>query len=667
MNKIQRTKALIASSVAAVTFMIFLPSLWNGFVNWDDGDYVYKNYFIRSLDIQLLKTAFAEFHYANWHPLTWLSHALDYAIWGLNPLGHHLTNNILHALNTLVVVFLVMRLMEFFKKTEEKNGASQTFLNDRMIMITGAAAGLLFGLHPMHVESVAWVSERKDLLCAFFFLLTIITYTHYVTGINGGESPNFASRFINKKYLLTLGLFILSLLSKPMAVTLPLVLLILDWYPFRRINSLKTFWTMSAEKLPFFALTGIASFLTVMAQKAGGSVSSIEATPLTSRVVVAAQSLIVYLMKMIVPINLVPFYPYPERVSLFSFEYALPIAVVIAITAACIAVARNRKLWLSVWSYYVITLLPVLGIVQVGEQSMADRYAYLPSLGPFLVIGFIAAQVDDKISALKQRKVFLRKAFFCIAIIMLVSLSYATIQQTGIWKNGIVFWNYVIEKEPSLAFAHDNLGDAYSSAGLSDLAMEQYQAALRLNPYYVQARNNLGAAYLSKGLYDMAIEQFRTAISLKMDFALAHYNLGYAYAFKGQFDTAIEQYRIAISLDPNPAWVYHDLANAYYMKGLFDMAIEQYLIAISLDPNSAEVHYNLGNAYESKGMPDMAIEQYRVAVSLKPDFAEAHYNLGLSYLNKGSKDLARAEFELELTMKPDDHEARRLLNSIISK
>ena len=236
MNKIQRTKVLIASSVAVVTFMVFLPSLWNGFVNWDDGDYVYKNYFIRSLDAQLLKAAFAEFHYANWHPLTWLSHAFDYALWGLNPLGHHLTNNILHALNTLIVVFLAMQLMEIFKKTGEERG-TKTFLNDRMIMITGATAGLLFGLHPMHVESVAWVSERKDLLCAFFFLLTIIAYTNYVTWLNGGISSNFASRFSNKKYLLAIGLFILSLLSKPMAVTLPLVLLILDWYPFRRMNS----------------------------------------------------------------------------------------------------------------------------------------------------------------------------------------------------------------------------------------------------------------------------------------------------------------------------------------------------------------------------------------------------------------------------------------------
>ena len=266
MNK--RTKYIIAFSVAVVTFIVFLPALQNEFLNWDDIEYISGNSFIRSLDTQLLKSAFLEFHAWNWHPLTWLSHAVDYSVWGLNPLGHHLTNNILHALNTLLVVLLVMRLIGVFKKTAGNNALSQPFLHDRTIMITGAATGLLFGLHPLHVESVAWAAERKDLLCAFFFLLTIITYAHYVIEISARTSVNYASRFFNRKYLYALGFFILSLLSKPMAVTLPFVLLILDWYPFKRIQSLKTFWTTSIEKLPFLALALISSVLTVLAQKA---------------------------------------------------------------------------------------------------------------------------------------------------------------------------------------------------------------------------------------------------------------------------------------------------------------------------------------------------------------------------------------------------------------
>ena len=189
-NRSSRTKALIAISVAIVTFTVFLPALRNEFINWDDDDYVYENRFVRSLDIRLLKSAFAEFHEANWHPLTWISHAIDYAIWGLNPLGHHLTNNILHSLNALLVVLLVMRLMEVYKKTSGNNGLAQPFLNDRTIGITGAVTGLLFGLHPLHVESVAWIAERKDLLCAFFFLLSILKYTQYVSEINNKRPPH---------------------------------------------------------------------------------------------------------------------------------------------------------------------------------------------------------------------------------------------------------------------------------------------------------------------------------------------------------------------------------------------------------------------------------------------------------------------------------------------
>jgi hypothetical protein len=267
MNRILKTKSFIACSVALVTFAVFLPSLRNEFVNYDDGNYVYENPFIRSLDMKLLKSAFTEFYASNWHPLTWLSHAFDYAMWGLNPLGHHLTNNILHALNTLIVVFLVIRLLEVYRLTMANKGLSQPFINDSTLKITGAATGLLFGLHPLHVESVAWVSERKDLLCAFFFLLTIIAYIRYVMEIKARASINSPSRFFNRNYLFAIGFFILSLMSKPMAVSLPFVLLILDWYPFRRIRSLKTFCTVSTEKLPFFALTLISSVLTILGKK----------------------------------------------------------------------------------------------------------------------------------------------------------------------------------------------------------------------------------------------------------------------------------------------------------------------------------------------------------------------------------------------------------------
>ncbi len=248
----QKTKFLVAVSVAVVTFMVFLPTLQNEFLNWDDIEYISGNSFIRSLDTKLLRSAFLEFHAWNWHPLTWLSHAVDYSVWGLDPLGHHLTNNILHALNALLVVLLVLKLIEISRSkplssqivgSSNKNSTVQpinspayTPVHDsRFSLIAAATAGLLFGIHPLHVESVAWAAERKDLLCALFFLLAVITYARYVIEISTRTPANYASLFFNRKYLYALGFFALSLLSKPMAVTLPFVLLILEWYPFKRI------------------------------------------------------------------------------------------------------------------------------------------------------------------------------------------------------------------------------------------------------------------------------------------------------------------------------------------------------------------------------------------------------------------------------------------------
>lgn len=597
MNKLVKAKTIIALSVAVVTFAVYLPTLQNGFINWDDNEYVYKNTFIRSFDAHLFKSAFTEFHASNWHPLTWISHAFDYAIWGLNPLGHHLTNNILHTLNTLVVVFLVMRLMEIARKAAANDGLSEPLLNDRMIMITGTATGLLFGVHPLHVESVAWVAERKDLLCAFFFLLSIITYTHYVTDIRSRAATNPASRFLNKNYLLATGFFILSLLSKPMAVSLPLVLLILDWFPFGKIHSLRSLWSALVEKIPFISLSLVSSLLTIMAQSR--TIYSLKFIPLSARLSVAAEALMVYLIKTVLPINLVPFYPYPKNMSLFSLEHIIPILILLGVTAACIAVMRSRKLWISLWSYYVITLIPVLGIVQVGSQSMADRYMYLPILGPLTVIGLTVARIYEKLSILNRWNSALKMAGYLIAITVLAFLSYATVRQISVWKNSVVFWSYVTNREPTATIAYNNLGNAYLANGQVDMAIDQYHNALRLEPDFEKAHNNLGNAYFSKGLFDMAIDQYRDALKLRPDYAEAHFDLG----------------------------------NAYFSKDLFDRAIDQYRDALRLKPDYGEAHYNLGLIYLNRGSQDMAKTEFELALKTMPDNYEVQQALN-SILSK---------------------------------
>jgi protein O-mannosyl-transferase len=314
-------KYYLASAAALATLILYLPALRNAFVGvWDDDAYIAKNVAIRSMNLTFFRWAFFDFHAGNWHPLTWISHAVDYALWGPNPLGHHLTNIMLHAANTAIVVLLTLKMLEIVAERTRQN-TSTIFLTDQMILIVAGVTGLLFGLHPIHVESVAWATERKDLLCALFFLLSVTMYTSSVrTACHEAPQDESVSRLFHKRYLITLGFFILALLSKPMAVTLPVVLLVLDWYPLNRIRSLKSLRAASLEKIPLLALSLAASMLTILAARAEEAIRSLEFAPLSSRVLVASRSIVAYLGKMLLPMPLSPLYPYPKDVSLFSLE-----------------------------------------------------------------------------------------------------------------------------------------------------------------------------------------------------------------------------------------------------------------------------------------------------------------------------------------------------------
>ncbi len=518
--KTKKYKYFFAGAVSLITFLVYMQSLQNAFTSWDDPRYVYENPHIWSFSLDFFRWIFFEFYAGNWHPLTWISHAADFAVWGLNPLGHHLTNNILHAVNTFMVVLLAAKLAETWNWTDLKSEQAAV-MNHRRILITGGVTGLLFGLHPVHVESVAWVSERKDLLCALFFMLSILTYIKYVRakGHEILQKHTTLGRF-NISYFLCLVFFIFALLSKPMAVSLPFVLLIIDWYPYNRIHSMRSFWAVSSEKLPFILLSLGSSVLTFMAQKEGGAMEIMKAVPLQSRLLVAAHSLFAYLWKMIWPANLIPYYPYPKDSSLFSLEYLSAVALVFGITAVCVAMIKRQKLWLSVWAYYVATFIPVIGLVQVGGQSMADRYTYLPSLGPFFIVGLFSARVFSKGLRSNSGGMITRRVIALVAIILLVSMSYLTFLQIGIWKNGIVLWSYVIEKEPErIYFAYYNRGNHYDQMGQVDKAIDDYNKAISLNRDDPKVFVNRGLVYLRLGQVQLAIADFNEACKLGNSFA----------------------------------------------------------------------------------------------------------------------------------------------------
>jgi len=515
----------LAASVSIITFLVYIPCLKNGFVYWDDNVYILENVHIRSLSSDLFQWAFFDFYASNWHPLTWISHAVDYAIWGLNPLGHHLSSLILHAANTFLLVLLVVALMDAYR--ERTPGSAQSpVLSEWNVLSAAAVTGLLFGLHPIHVESVVWAAERKDLLCALFFLLSILTYVRQrQAGGDRADHAMTAAVFARKYHLVPLCFFLFALMSKPMAVTLPFVLLLLDWFPLNRIRSAQTFWRSCAEKLPFIALSGASSLVTILAQRTGAAIWE-QAPPIFIRVPVAFESLLAYLGKIVLPLDLLPFYPYPLGASIFSLHYATAAVVVVAITLASLMTAAKQRLWTTVWFYFGVTLLPVLGIVQVGGQSMADRYAYLPSIGPFLIMGIGVAWGQTRLSSGKENAL-LRHAALALLIPVFVCLSYLTVEQTRRWKDDLTLWTYVIDKESTkVLIAYYNRGLAYARTGRIPEAIEDFNTVIALN-YQEDSKAyiNRGLAYYQVGQTEPAIADLRKACELGDNFGCqaAHY------------------------------------------------------------------------------------------------------------------------------------------------
>jgi len=580
----KRLEYYLAASVSLLSFLVYLPSLGNGFVNWDDNLYVYENVNIRSINVDFFKWAFLDFSAPGsdyWRPLSYLSHAADYAVWGLNPFGHHLTSTLVHSFNTFFVVVVVIKLLEAYKEANPRDGRS--FLDARAILISAGMTGILFGLHPVHVESVAWVSERKDLLCALFFLLSILAYTKYA-GLIHNESVHgkLRIRFLKKQYLSALGFFILALLSKPMAISLPVVLMILDWHPFERIHSVKNGWSTFIEKIPFFLLSLLSAILTLRAQKIGGTTIMTEVVPLSTRVLVAVKALVYYLWKMMVPVNLIPYYPYPKDISLLSPEYPLTIILAVGITVLCLVRARKERLWLSLWGYYIVTLMPVLGIIQVGGQSMADRYTYLPSIGPFFMVAVIIAWSWSRVTDLKSRKALVKLFGISVFVALSMAMVHLTFEQIGTWKDSMTLWSYTIEKKPESVIAYNNRGLAFGSIGRFDRAIEDYDKAIALNPSAPFTYNNRGLAFDSIGRFDRAIEDYDKAIALNPSYPDAYNNRGVVFAEMGRFDNAVEDLDKMISLEPTYTPAYNNRGLVFYKMGMSDQAISDFLKACNL-------------------------------------------------------------------------------------
>lgn len=630
-----------------MTFVVYLPALQNEFVNWDDGLYVYDNFNIRSIDFHVLKWVFTLGANPTWHPLTLLSLALDYAVWGLNPLGYHLTNNILHAINTSLVFILSIKLMGYANPVIGKK--------DYYPFFVGAITALLFGIHPLHVESVAWISERKDVLCGFFFLTTLLAYIRYAAA--NSKRPYY--------YGLCLILFVLALLSKPMAVSLPVVLLILDFYPLQRLmigDRLRNVKAMFIEKLPFFLLSLVSSIITVIAQRAGEALQSFDVYPLKMRIFDSIRAFGFYLIKMVFPFNLAPFYPHTMELNFFTVDYLGSFVLLIATTVLSIRSLKRNRLFFSVWLYYVVTLIPVIGIIKVGGHVMADRYTYLPSIGPFLLAGI---GVGAFIERCKKRQYQMSLVILILFSGIMIS---RTIEQMSIWRSSVMLWSHqikiYIDRDVS---AYLKRGDAYQIIGKYQPAITDYNKAIELNYGFTDAYFHRGNAYAALGNLEQAIKDYEKAIDIDPKNADAYYNLGNIYANLKDYQRAILNFNFAVKLNPKYTEAYNNRGMAYDNIGNHKRAIDDFDMAIKLNPEHAKAYSNKGIAYSILGDAKEAIISFNKAIELNPQNATGFYNRGLTYYSSGDLSQAIVDFNKATALNPKYAEAYYFLGSAYSK
>ena len=527
---------LLGLFVAIAAAAVYLPALGNGFVEWDDHVYVYESEGLKLSGIEFVKWAFTAVVSSNWHPLTMLVYGAEYRLFGLDPFGYHLINLILHAANTFLVFALALKIIGLATGGEGKDRA-----------LAGAAvSALAFGLHPQHVESVAWVSELKDVLCGLFFLLSIIAYWRYT---EGGRKALF--------YMLSIISFILALMSKPMAVSLPAALLIFDYYPLGRLGSFDSVKKAVIEKLPFFTLAALGAVATVWAQSGDEAIASLAHSPLSERMDVAIRGFAFYLKKLFVPVDLVPFYVRPLEGEFFNHVFWVSLAAFIAISAACIVL--RKKALTATWLYYAVTLLPVIGIVQVSDMAAADRYSYLPALGPVVFLSGIAAFI----AADRRRMITMIASFAPIAAM----LGFLTVKQIPVWKDTVSLWTQEIKVYPTIQ-AYMKRAKAYELSGRFEEAAADYTVIIRNAdkdiPVLLVRR---AAAYLNAGYPDMALGDYALALKLETRNAAAYLGRATVFMEKGDYISAANELERVLELAPGNPAVMFNMGVAYDKAG----------------------------------------------------------------------------------------------------
>lgn len=566
------------AGLVALTVVVFAALRHFDFIGMDDPGYVRDNPNVNGgLSWHGFVWAWTTGHAANWHPLTWLSHMLDAELFGVRPGGHHLTSVLFHAANVLLLFVLLKRA----------TGA----------LVPSAITAALFAIHPLHVESVAWIAERKDVLSTMFWLLAMIAYVEYV------RRPRWT------RYLLVFVLMALGLMAKPMLVSLPIALLLFDIWPLGRLAGGRRLSSLVLEKLPFVALAGASSVVTMVVQQQGGAVSGLGVLPLSTRIANAVVAYMRYLVKTVWPKDLAVFYPYSD--SLPTWWVAGSVLMLVGVSVFAVRALRRRPYLFVGWFWYVVTLVPVIGLVQVGTQAIADRYTYVPLIGVFLALVWGVASLVDRRPALRWAASGLAAG----AILTCAVIAHAQVQ---VWESNRTVWTHAREVTEANYIAENEIGIELVKQGKHDEALPHFEQSSRYRPEYVEAHNNLGLAYSRLGRQQEAIEQFTLTVRLKPDHAEAFNYLGFAQLGSGKPDEAMISYRNALRIKPDFVDAHNNLGFVLAAAGRLDEAIPHFEAAVRLAPDADTGHAYLAMAYGAAGRFADALREFRAVQRISP-------------------------------------------------
>jgi len=645
-------RGLIPGSVALVTFLVFLPVLQNGFVNWDDGAFLLNNRNARGLGWQQLRWMFTTCYLGSCMPLNYMTYGLDYIVWGMNPFGYHLSSLLIHSANAVVFYFLSLRLLRL---------AVAPSLPQLPYRLAAGVAALLFSLHPLRVEAVAWVLGREIAIAGFFFFLTLICYLKAAEKESIGQSR---WGWMSAAWIF----YALSLLGKEAALTLPLALFVLDFYPLKRFPGAWREWSGTKarrvwwEKVPFLLIALAAAIKAVLAKGQSGTIYTWENYGLLPRLAQVLYSFAFYLWKTLTPIELSPLYALRPFAGPWSLSFLATGVVVLSLTVGLFIFRRRWTAGLAAWVFYAILLLPVSGIVAFGPYVAADRFSYIPCALWAVVPGTGLLWVWKlKMSA----RTLAIAEFFTAGVV--VALGALTWQQSHIWKDSERLWRHALSIDDGSSFAHNNLGLALADRGALREAVNEFRRAVQIDPVFVEAHTNLGNFLAQTGSREEAVAHLRQALQIDPMFANAHNTLGNILVDSGGLEEALQEFRKAIEINPDAAIFHYNLARTLAKKGDVQGAISHYHRALEIDPDDCDVRNNLGLLLLSQGKVDEAMEQFRHAIRVNPDYAKAYFNLGKIYDEQARLDEAVENFEKALKLEPSVAEIHENLGRVLAK